>query len=825
MSEREFRVCAVYDTETSDDGQGGAYTHLYQINDLRGVSLRDYRPGCRGETVNLYRSDEEVHLALSNLVQWGMDANVVPVVCAYNLMFDLTPLMAWLADNFSLSVLAQSSTKVYTLDLALMDAPDVPVLRFWDTFFLEMGGLAAMGETCGVAKACGDWDYDLVRTPKTPLTEEEVGYATLDVQVIPAYLRYLLEANPWADPTQFGVTLMTKTSFVRQMAKIEIGPLMEEGEDGSKKTLYQTMMLLCHMERPRTFRQFAMRRACYRGGFTFTAANNAFKVFKNCAKYDVTSMHHTYINGRFIPTRFRPCDVEYITRAAEAVAATSVSDVLQRFQKPFYRAFHALFRFTGLKLKEGSCFEAWGIGCLPQGKFSSKAQDDYQSALNQDVEQIVKDNGFKDVASKGARFAFSKLMQADVACVWLNEQELWNVSRVYQWDSMEVLQGEASSTFVRPPDYVMLQSHLLFQRKQEMKHITERYGHVEGYTVESSTLPEAIIRSVNDGTADPDFLKAYYNSTVKGQFNSIYGCQAQCEYKPDYIVDGDGQIVVDAETRPSEDSWEEVQPSSNKVLYTYGMRMVGGSRMHMVMAMELVWDAFGSAVSVTGGDTDSMVVALGDSGVSAEDVSRALEPLKVASSRGIALCATRIRANFPDLASELEGVGGFCVEEEYIPEHVDLWNKCRVSLKEGGHVAVTMAGVRRPRGAYTIETLIEDEMAKGMTFEEAVSLCIGPGVEISPEVSHALDHKYPDSYRERFQGYVTDYRGETAWVDAPRAVALTDASRDVCDITKLTNCLNVRYLQSIGRRLDMRPRVLHEGYIDVWDTDGEWVKI
>lgn len=58
------------------------------------------------------------------------------------MMFDLAPLMEELAANYRCEVVAQSSTHVYTLDLCY---EDTVLLRLWDTYYLEMGGLAAMG--------------------------------------------------------------------------------------------------------------------------------------------------------------------------------------------------------------------------------------------------------------------------------------------------------------------------------------------------------------------------------------------------------------------------------------------------------------------------------------------------------------------------------------------------------------------------------------------------------------------------------------------------------------------------------------------------------
>lgn len=222
MKERkDFRVAAIYDTETTNIGEGAetrAYPILYIFNDLRDTPLAAYNPDA--DDVRFYRHTSEALTYISELIGYGCAHGFVPVIAAYNLMFDMQTLMLELAQTYTLHVNAQTATSVYTLDLCVGD--DV-VCRFWDTYYLEMGGLRAMGETCGLPKAVGDWDYSLVRTPETPLTEEELFYARRDVQVIPQYLQWLLRANSWLTADMLGCRVLTKTSLVRQMARREIG--------------------------------------------------------------------------------------------------------------------------------------------------------------------------------------------------------------------------------------------------------------------------------------------------------------------------------------------------------------------------------------------------------------------------------------------------------------------------------------------------------------------------------------------------------------------------------------------------------------------------
>ena len=67
-----------------------------------------------------------------------------------------------------------------------------------------------------------------------------------------------------------------------------------------------------------------------------------------------------------------------------------------------------------------------------------------------------------DVAENG-RFAFGKLVEAASCIVNVSELELWCMSRVYAWDDMEVILGEGTMSFVKPPDYVTLLSNLFLR--------------------------------------------------------------------------------------------------------------------------------------------------------------------------------------------------------------------------------------------------------------------------------------------------------------------------------------------------------------------------
>ena len=824
---KDFRLAAIFDTETTNISHGAetrAYPILYIFNDLRDTSLTAYDP--TSDDVRFYRHVDEALAYIDDLIAYGSEHDYVPVIAAYNLMFDMQTLMLALTRTYTISVNAQTATSVYTLDLYV---DGNAVCRFWDTFYLEMGGLRAMGETCGLPKAVGDWDYTLVRTPETPLTDDELFYARRDVQVIPQYLQWLLHANHWLTSDMLGSRVLTKTSLVRQMARREIGGRRVTLQGGKKITLQRAFEMTCNQEFPKNYGSYALRKACFRGGLTFTSAQTANVVVDNVASLDVTSMHHAFINGRRLPVKFAPTPPELLQIACERIAATSLDDVLSHYDDPFRTGLHVAVRFNGLRLRKDTCFAAWGIAICPRSKFVRTLHADTDYSNNDRVktqDNSIRARGYVDSAVNPV-YAFGKLYSADECVLHVNEIELWDVVQVYAYDGMCVLYGESTTKTITPPDYVTLQSNMLFARKTDVKNLIKGYTEGTPYAGDiPDSIPEGIAHDAKTGELSMKFLQSYYGSTVKGQFNGIYGTQAQDVMKADYCVTETGELEVDKTTVCTPESFAEKRPKTPRVLYTYGMRIVAGSRMHLLIAMMLIYRCFGDRVTVTGGDTDSLKIRC-DGDVSDADLLDCLQPLHHAIETAIDKTMRRVRVTAPDMTSTLEHVGKFEVEDcggssRYV-EHVELWNKARVSIDAGGRVHVTCAGLPRPADVYTIEDLLRDLVTNGHSFGDAVGLALGYDVLVDYEICHTLQRNRPHAC-DRYIGDVTDYRGETAHVDAPEAIGLYPSGRWLGESDKQANMENITYLRSMyNRYVNTTPRelVLRDGIPRIVSMDGE----
>ena len=523
-----YEIAMIYDTETCNIVKAGNDAHAYPIlfieNDVRGVNMREYDSKKDG-VIHFYRYENEFIERIESYILWGKLTNKIPIVCGYNLMFDLQPLMEELDKRYKIVASAQSSTNVYTVDLQSKMIDGKVLLRFWDTFHLEMRGLSAMGRTAGLPKATGDWNYNLIRTPQTTLTKEELFYARRDVEVIPAYFKYLLQSNEWMKQSDLGFTILTKTGIVRQMAKRQIGKLSIEKQDDKKITLDYAFINLCDKCLPSSFNVYALRKASFYGGWTFTSARYASTVQKNVLSADVTSMHHTFINGRMVPDDFKLRPADKLTTLCERIVNTSIDYIFEHYDKPFDCAIHARIEFDNVRMRKGSCFEYWGLALEPLSKFRPIIDAAAQYGFNEAAmvqEEYIRSlhwyNQFED-----AEFAFGKLYNAKHCVMHFNEIELWCFGQVYDWDEMQADFGEASASFVKPPDFVTLQSNLLYKRKDAAKRIHATYHQGVMYDMPiSPTIPEGIAKMLRAGECSEQFFASYYNSTVKGMFNGIY---------------------------------------------------------------------------------------------------------------------------------------------------------------------------------------------------------------------------------------------------------------------------------------------------------------
>ena len=141
----------------------------------------------------------------------------VPVIAVHNLGFDMYALSDWL-NNHEVKVLAKSTSK--PISFTILDDDGNPDLVLWDTLQFSGKSLERMGADCGMPKLAGAWDYNLQRTPETPLSDDEIAYSKQDIYTLAAWLGFWCRNNPDIDESKLGLNVVTKTGIVRAKRSI-----------------------------------------------------------------------------------------------------------------------------------------------------------------------------------------------------------------------------------------------------------------------------------------------------------------------------------------------------------------------------------------------------------------------------------------------------------------------------------------------------------------------------------------------------------------------------------------------------------------------------
>ena len=674
---KKFKLVGSFDTETSVPDPEHPIYSIVCLLQLRTWS----KLNGQGKT-KFYPTPEALVDALP------MSAEVTPIIAVYNLLFDFISLIPVFEERgYTLEAFGPASSPFY---IDVMEGKNV-VLRFWEVSTLVPQGLEVMGELAGVPKLKGSWDYYKYREPYDVLTPEEKAYAIRDTEVIQAYLAHLLKVNPFLKESDLGTRLLTQTGLVRLYGERVIG-----------RKEVRRFVSSAAREEPKTEASYRLRKACFRAGLAFTAGRNAGRIFENVVSIDTVSMHHSFILGRKVPVEFLQAAPRVIELAVKSVLATSLESVLENYDQPFKVAFHAKIRFTNLRMKKNSVFEQQGIATLARGKFTERVAYEWSDgASSESAENRNRLLGYHDTVKGGHGFAFGKLVKAEETEIFLTETEAWLLGQVYEWDSMEVIEGEISMRFQEPPAFILKLDQALYQNKKAMKAIL--------HGGDSKLVPTAIKK------APRAVQEAYYKLSSKAQFNSVFGLCAMDAHK------------FEPSFKPSR---------SPKSWYALGMRIAGGSRLHLALALMLLDQKYRGKFEVLGGDTDSIKLT----GLSDTQIQTALKPLHEAITKAIKKTLTAAGID----STQFEGIGTF--ESEGTSDlEVEVFNKNRLAW-EGDHFKLTAAGIPTPADETNLQDAL-NALARKYGARTVMEKIYGPNLNVDKSLSC---FKLPVKPQQRF---------------------------------------------------------------------------
>lgn len=198
------------------------------------------------------------------------------VIWVHNLSFEfafIQGLFDWVEDEFT-ALKSRDIIKAVTVD----------GVEFRCSLKLSGVKLEKLGQQVGVAKLVGDLDYDLVRTPDTPLTDKEMEYCWHDVIIVGNYIK-----NKIAEHGGIAKIPLTKTGYVRRYCKnycLALGDEFSSLDKFKGKDYYNNIHGL-----NLTVEEYLLAKTAFQGGFTHANVTHNGEILKEVHSYDFTSAY------------------------------------------------------------------------------------------------------------------------------------------------------------------------------------------------------------------------------------------------------------------------------------------------------------------------------------------------------------------------------------------------------------------------------------------------------------------------------------------------------------------------------------------------------
>lgn len=784
--ESGYKVMACYDTETTNDAAtASSFFMCYQLSVLRDhtVPLNTITNENVNELleITIDRDYKDVYRRFDRLAEYGKANGIVPVVMVHNLAFDMYSLVPYI-NAHDYDSCSKSTSKPLTISI-MEDGK--PVLVFWDTLSFWGKGLGKLGNECRYPKLSGCWDYGVYRTPDTPLTDMEMAYAREDVVVPWAYMGYFTRLNPELDESRFACEILTKTSCVRYKSNKRCGGIHVTNGNGKDKTTGYMWRMNNRKQKPRSNNELELMHSVSRGGFTYCARDTAGQVFHSAdgmhvLKYDANSMHICHALAHYVPSEYRPCSARKLIESFIKTSKITTKQVIARYDNPFPVKYYGVFKFENVRLKAGSVFERDGISTFASSRFAIGKLNPNEDLIEENeggyaFNAKLEEMGYRDTASEDALFAFGKFYGAKECVLLLNEMSTWEFVQQFEFDSVEaVADGYATGKTLPASDKSLLSFNNFYKAKTEFKKLKNAYEDGTCYDMDfPDFVPEYLAAAMKE--QDPEIrvdVEAFYMS-VKSELNALYGIEATNEAKNKILLTDDGFIVGEYEGIDG-------LPDFPKAWYQYGSHIVGWSRIHQILFMQLL---AGKTEHFICGDTDSHKLY---TRCTDDEILAALKPLHDACDRSIEKCTRRARGRkewYP-----MKGLGWYECEGE-VEAFSAAWNKAYIQL-HNGTVDITMAGI--PCDArihledgttvnHSYNAAANWYYSHGSTFDEVASLFIGYNVFIGNTITGLNSRKAPK------WGEMDERYGQ------PCAIYLYEMNKAIGSTMTLENHVNALY--------------------------------
>lgn len=233
-----------------------------------------YLWGIMIETAWFYgRTWDEFESLLGELTEyWGLSSSRRCVIYVHNLSYEF----AFLMKRFEwCDLFARYERK------PLKAVTDFGV-EFRCSYFLSGYSLKSLGEIIGLEKLDENYDYSIVRTPVTRLSDEELLYNKRDCEIVKKFIEKEIIRNK--DVTQIP---MTRTGYVRRLFR----------DNCFKYYNYRTIIRDLTIEDD----EYIVLKSAFQGGFTHASFMHIDEVIKEVAHKDITSSYPTVAVSELFP--------------------------------------------------------------------------------------------------------------------------------------------------------------------------------------------------------------------------------------------------------------------------------------------------------------------------------------------------------------------------------------------------------------------------------------------------------------------------------------------------------------------------------------------
>lgn len=791
-AKKPYKIIGAYDSETTniiDKGKGKiAFPILHQLGIMQNTNIESVTPD-NVETctkVFIYRHCVDLYAHFDRIIE--QDLPFVPVIACHNLSFDMYGLSSWLSTH-DVKVLAKSERKPITFSIVV----DGQIkLVIWDTLIFTQKSLDYLGKTCGYEKMSGKWDYDLIRTPDTTLTDKELEYATHDIYALLAYLGYWCRVNPDISPALLGQRVVTKTGVVRIRRLQRLGKIKSSKLN---KSVGKYWVMQNKSNQPKTDDELFTMNACTRGGFTFVSSVNASIPYDlddsmRVYGYDATSQHPAQIVSHRYPDRFRAASVDELDVAAQIIMTKTTDDLLAHYDKPFPVAVNACYKFDNLRVKKGSIFDRYGIAPLASARCREYAYDaNYEDNQQQaEFRHYLSENGYKDRVINGS-FLFGKLVAAETAYLYVTELSLWEISQSYEWDSLAPVHGYITTRFSRPSDMAALSVMSFYEAKNAFKQAKtdyEKHGTIYNETdLIRLGIPEFVASDMKDGLASENIIASTYLG-LKADLNALFGIEACNEYRRDTVLDSSGISYTG-------DYGICNAPKTPKAWYQMGQRIVGWSRVAQILVMQLISPFIETVVN---GDTDSIKFIARIANI--KQIENAIHVYSGAIDKAKAKTCTRVKRCYPQYYNSLDFIGHY-VQEFTTGRYCASWNKAYV-IADDNECRFTLAGIPAKRGIDQIAGAYMCEHG----YKAMCNLFLGYNVTYTYDLIRLHARKFPEWGNVAYLD-VQDYTGNKTRVCETESLCLYPMSKTINDTGNKENAANMKQALKNNSHVNTEP--------------------